>query len=117
MGGARFAARALGWACGGALIASAAAQAAPQLVKVGDFSSPTYVTAAPGDASRLFVTEQPGRVRVVRDGAVLETPFLDLTSIVQSAENERGLLSAAFAPDYATSGRFYVYLTATAAAA
>ena len=70
-----------------------------------------------GDASRVFVTERAGRVRVIRDGAVLATPFLDLTSITESADHERGLLSAAFAPDYATSGRFYVYLTATAAAA
>jgi hypothetical protein len=48
---------------------------------------------------------------------VVATPFLDLTSITLSDDEERGLLSAAFAPDYAASGRFYVYLTATAAAA
>jgi len=54
---------------------------------------------------------------VIRDGTVLEAPFLDLTSIVESGANERGLLSAAFAPDYATTGRFYVYLTAKSAAA
>jgi hypothetical protein len=93
------------------------AEAAPQLVKVGDFNGPTYATAAPGDASRVFVTERAGRVRLIRDGAVVAAPFLDLTSITESAYDERGLLSAAFAPDYATSGRFYVYLTATAAAA
>jgi hypothetical protein len=117
MGGARLAARALGWACGGALIAASAAQAAPTLVKVGEFARPTYVTAAPGDASRLFVTEQGGRVRVIRDGTTLDAPFLDLTSVVESVADERGLLSVAFAPDYATTGRFYVYLTAVAAAA
>ena len=60
----------------------------------------------------MFVTEKPGRVRLVRDGAVLAQPFLDVTAITSSSDEERGLLSAAFAPDYATSGRFYVYLTA-----
>src|SRR4051812_23119794 len=120
MDAARIAARALGWACGGSLIAFAAAapaHAAPALVKVGDFNSPTYATAAPGDASRLFVTERGGRIRVVRDGTVLPAPFLDLTSIVEAGYEERGLLSVAFAPDYATSGRFYVYLTVKDAAA
>jgi hypothetical protein len=81
-------------------------------VKVGDFDGPTYATGAPGDVSRVFVTEKPGRVRLVRDGAVLAQPFLDVTAMTLSSDEERGLLSAAFAPDYAASGRFYVYLTA-----
>jgi hypothetical protein len=79
---------------------------------VGDFDAPTYAAGAPGDASRVFVVEKPGRVRLVRDGAVLAQPFLDVTASTLSADEERGLLSAAFAPDYATSGKFYVYLTA-----
>ena len=117
MGGAGAAARARRWACSGPLIArscccAAPAAAAPQLVKVGDFDGPTYATGAPGDASRVFVAEKPGRVRLVRDGAVLAQPFLDLSATTLSSDEERGLLSAAFAPDYATSGRFYVYLTA-----
>jgi hypothetical protein len=53
-------------------------------------------------------------VRVIVDGAVQATPFLDLTAITRATEQERGLLSIAFAPDYATSGHFYVYLTAKA---
>jgi hypothetical protein len=93
-------------------VLAAPAHAAPQLVKAGDFDGPTYATGAPGDASRVFVTERAGRVRLIRDGAVLAQPFLDLTAITLSDAEERGLLSAAFAPDYATSGRFYVYLTA-----
>ncbi len=113
MGGARLAARALGWACGGALIAGVpSAAAAPALVQIGTFSSPTYVTAVAGDLAHLYVTEQAGRVRVIRDGEVLAAPLLDLTSITESAGNERGLLSVAFAP-----GKVYVYLTAKAAAA
>jgi hypothetical protein len=90
-----------------------AAPGDPELALVGTFSSPTYLTSPPGDAERLFVVEQGGRIRVVRSGAVLPTAFLDLTSLVLSG-GERGLLSMAFAPDYASSGRFYVYYTARA---
>jgi Glucose / Sorbosone dehydrogenase/PASTA domain len=83
----------------------------PELALVGTFAAPTYLTAPPGDAERLFVVQQAGRIRVVRNGTVLPVDFLDLTSLVLSG-GERGLLSMAFAPDYATSGRFYVYYTA-----
>jgi glucose/arabinose dehydrogenase len=117
VGVAGTAARTRRWACSGPLILAfavfaAPAQAAPAVVNVGDFDGPTYATGAPGDASRVFVTEKPGRVRVIRDGAVLARPFLDVTATTSSSDEERGLLSMAFAPDYASSGRFYVYLTA-----
>jgi glucose/arabinose dehydrogenase len=78
---------------------------------VGTFRSPVYVTSPPGDRRRLFVVEQGGRVMIRRDGRTLSRPFLDLTGRI-SAGGERGLLSLAFAPDYASSGRFYVYYTA-----
>jgi glucose/arabinose dehydrogenase len=81
-----------------------------RLVKVGSFDQPVYVTAPPGDRHRVFVVEQTGRIRVLRDGHKLATPFLDLRNQV-SCCNERGLLSMAFAPDYATSRRFYVDYT------
>jgi glucose/arabinose dehydrogenase len=88
----------------------AAAQAAPvTLAKVGDFSSPIYVAAPPGDTSRVFVVQRGGAIALVKDGAV--STFADLTGRVLSGD-ERGLLSMAFAPDYATSGLFYVYYTA-----
>jgi glucose/arabinose dehydrogenase len=86
-----------------------------QLRAIGSFSSPVYVTAPPGDGERVFVVEQPGRIRVVRDGATLPTAFLDITEPVLDG-GERGLLSMAFAPDYATSGLFYVYYTASSPA-
>ena len=104
-------------ALAGLALGAAPAEAAPALVKAGDFADPTYATAPPGDASRLVVTERAGRVRIIRDGTVLAQPFLDVAAITESAYNERGLLSVAFAPDYATSGRFYVFITASAAAA
>jgi hypothetical protein len=88
-----------------------AAPGDPQLALVGRFVSPVYLTSPPGDRDRLFVVEQPGRILISRGGSTLPTPFLDLRSIV-SFGGERGLLSMAFPPDYATSGRFYVYFTA-----
>jgi glucose/arabinose dehydrogenase len=87
-----------------------ASVAAVRLRRVGSFNSPTYLSAPPGDKRRLFVVEQPGTIRVVRDGRKLATPFLDLTADVL-AGGERGLLSIAFAPDYAKTGLFYVYFT------
>ena len=71
---------------------------------------PVYVTSPPGDRARQFVVEQGGRVMVVRDGRKLGTPFLDIRGQV-TAGGEQGLLSIAFAPDYADSGLFYVYFT------
>jgi glucose/arabinose dehydrogenase len=83
-----------------------------RLVRVGNFDSPVYVTAPPGDRRRIFVVEQGGTVRIVRGGRKLDRPFLDVSAQISSG-GERGLLSLAFAPDYASSGRFYVYYTAT----
>lgn len=71
---------------------------------------PVYVTAPPGDDRRLFVVEQSGRVRIVRNGAVLATPFLDLSTRV-SRGGEQGLLSIAFDPNHASNGRVYVSYT------
>ncbi|MEA2410947.1 MAG: hypothetical protein QOC77_1508 [Thermoleophilaceae bacterium] len=92
-------------------IGAAPAHAALHLSQVGTFTSPVYVTAPPGDAHRIFVVEQAGRIMEVLDGQKLDTPFLDITGDVRSG-GEQGLLSMAFAPDYATSGRYYVYYTA-----
>jgi glucose/arabinose dehydrogenase len=76
---------------------------------VEGLASPVYLTAPKND-QRLFIVEQPGRIRIVKDGAILATPFLDITDRVVSG-GERGLLSLAFDPAYATNGRFYVYYT------
>ncbi len=88
-----------------------AAPAATQLrlLRLGSFDEPTYLTAPRGD-KRRFVVERGGRIRVVSDGRVLGTPFLDIGDLVTTG-GESGLLSMAFAPDYARSGRFYVYYT------
>jgi glucose/arabinose dehydrogenase len=71
------------------------------------FSSPVYLTAPPGDQTRIMVVQQGGIIRLVKGVAV--TDFMTVPNVL--AGGERGLLSMAFAPDYATSGRFYVYYT------
>ena len=70
------------------------------------------MTAPPGDVGRLFVVEKGGRIKILEfaTGATLATPFLDITSEVNTF-GEQGLLGLAFHPDYATNGLFYVYLS------
>jgi glucose/arabinose dehydrogenase len=95
-----------------AALIPASAQASVQAVKVGSFSRPIYVTAPPGDQHRLMVVEQAGRIQEIVDGQRQAAPFLDISGEVTAPSGgEQGLLSMAFAPDYATSGRFYVYYT------
>ncbi len=99
------------WVC---LFVTAAAAQGPriELVKVaGGFSRPTHLTHAGDGSGRLFVVEQPGRIRILRNGVVLPSPFLDLTDRV-SCCGERGLLSVAFPPGYSAKKHFYVYYTA-----
>ncbi len=89
----------------------ALAQTSLRTVRVAQgFSLPVYVTSSPNDATRLFVVEQGGRIEIIKNGTVLPTPFLNITSIVQSG-GERGLLGLAFHPNYASNRRFYVYYT------
>jgi glucose/arabinose dehydrogenase len=73
-------------------------------------NSPVFLAAPPGDASRLFVLEQGGTIKVLdrATGTDLST-FLTLTRIASGGE--RGLLGLAFDPDYNVNGRFYVHYT------
>ena len=71
--------------------------------------APVYLTAPEGD-DRLFIVEQRGVIRVIRDGQLLPSPFLDISDQVSSG-GERGLLSMAFDPDYDGSGFFWVNYT------
>ena len=77
---------------------------------VGGLASPLDVQPAPGDATRLFVVEQRGRIRIVRGSSLVTTPFLDIASRIGCC-GERGLLGLAFHPGYAQNGRFYVNYT------
>jgi glucose/arabinose dehydrogenase len=83
-----------------------------ELTRIGTFERPVLVTAPPGDHEHVFVVEQTGAVRVVRDGELLPLPFLDLGDQVKLS-SEPGLLSIAFAHDYAESGLLYAFYNST----
>ncbi len=78
---------------------------------------PLFLTAPPGDTERLFIIEQDGRIRIFKDGALQAGSFLDVSALTRSPSdgggNEEGLLGLAFDPDYAGTGRFFVYHTNT----
>ena len=77
---------------------------------VSSLTSPVFLTAPLGDTDRLFIVEQGGRIRIVKNGSLLGSPFLDLSSKT-SASGERGLLGLAFHPQYAQNGVFVVNYT------
>jgi len=83
------------------------------LVQAG-FVQPLYVASPPGDTHRLFVVEHAGIIKIIKDGTLLATPFLNIDPIVgggQAVSDERGLLGLAFHPGYATNRKFYVSYT------
>jgi glucose/arabinose dehydrogenase len=81
------------------------------LAPVADgFERPIGVVDAGDGSGRLFVVEQTGRIRTVRESVKLDQPFLDITPLVGCC-GERGLLSVAFHPRYAENGLFYVDFT------
>lgn len=73
-------------------------------------NSPVLIRPAPGDNERLFIVEKTGRIRILKDGAVLSEPFLDISDKVINS-GERGLLGLAFHPKYQENGRFFVFYT------
>jgi glucose/arabinose dehydrogenase len=88
--------------------APAQRRGAVRLLRLGRFESPTYLAAPPGDRRRRFVVQREGGIVLLRGGR--RSMFLDISDRV-STGGESGLLSMAFAPDYRSSGRFYVYYT------
>jgi glucose/arabinose dehydrogenase len=78
--------------------------------RVTGLSNPVFVTHAGDSSDRLFVVEQSGRIRIVQNGTLVSTPFLNISNRLRSG-GEEGLLSVAFSPNYATNGRFYVFYT------
>jgi glucose/arabinose dehydrogenase len=81
---------------------------------ISGLDNPLYVTSPPNSSDHLFILEKGGRVKVydADTGQTLGTPFLDVSSQI-ATRGEQGLLGLAFAPDYATSRTFYVYLSTT----
>jgi len=80
------------------------------MVAVTGLTHPVEVANAGDGSGRLFVLEQAGRIRIVRDGALVERPFLDIRGRISSG-GERGLLGLAFHPGYPNDGRFFVDYT------
>jgi glucose/arabinose dehydrogenase len=79
------------------------------LRSVASVPGAVFASAPAGDA-RLFIVERAGRIRILQDGTLLATPFLDISASV-SAQGEGGLLSVAFHPQYASNGILFVYYT------
>ena len=96
-------------ACGRGIDAEAQVTAR---VFASGLSVPVAFVQDPTDDAVQFVVEQSGRIRVLRNGTILPTDFLNLASAI-AVGGEQGLLGLAFAPDYAASGRFFVNFTNT----
>jgi glucose/arabinose dehydrogenase len=96
-------------------VAAASAQSSltRKLVASG-MTRPVFVTHAPGDYDRLFILQKQGIIRVVENGVLLVTPFMNIDASVGGGttdNDERGLLGLAFHPDYQSNGLFYVFYT------
>jgi glucose/arabinose dehydrogenase len=78
------------------------------VVVASGLANPTSTALAPD--GRIFVAEQGGRLRVVKNGALLSAPFL---TVSVTSNNERGLLGVTVDPNFATNGYIYVYYTAS----
>lgn len=83
---------------------------ATEIVAQG-LTEPLGIEASLHDSTRLYIVEKGGTVRLVKNGVLLDKPFLDISSVVWH-ETEAGLLGLAFHPDYENNGRFWVYYTA-----
>jgi glucose/arabinose dehydrogenase len=101
---------------GGGFDCSAAVGEPPALklteLPTSGLERPVLAISPPGDTERLFVMEQAGVIHVIKNGAQLPTPFLDIEELVTRAGNEQGLLGLAFHPGYAQNGRFFVHYSA-----
>jgi glucose/arabinose dehydrogenase len=76
-----------------------------------DLTNPVFITNAGDGSGRIFIVEQTGFIRILKNGVLLGTPFLDIHSIIKSG-GEQGLLALAFHPSYSTNGIFFVAYTA-----
>ena len=81
-------------------------------VVAAGLTAPVMAVSPPDDSGRLFVVEQTGTVRVLKNSKLLADPFLSVQSkmvALRETFDERGLLSLAFHPDYQRNGKFYVF--------
>ncbi|MEK6277479.1 MAG: PQQ-dependent sugar dehydrogenase [Actinomycetota bacterium] len=75
----------------------------------GTYVDPMYVTSDPGNPDRLFVAERQGLIKLTQGGTT--TTFADLTSVVNSVNDQQGIQSIAVPPDFGQTGLFYVFYT------
>ncbi len=80
------------------------------------FTRPLYVTHAADGSDRIFLVEQVGKIWILKDGLLLEQPFLDIGALISPGAviqsfSEQGLLGLAFHPDFPTNGAFYINYT------
>jgi glucose/arabinose dehydrogenase len=80
-------------------------------VTIPGFSQPLFVTHAGDKSGRIFVVEQGGLVRVVKDGKLQDEPFLDASRLLGRVGGEQGLLGLAFHPKFAENGRLFIAYT------
>jgi len=78
---------------------------------VTGLSQPVGVVNAGDGSDRLFILEQTGLIKVVKNGVINATPFLNLSGVIDHLQSEQGLLGLAFHPDYVNNGYFYVNYT------
>ena len=74
-------------------------------------TQPVFMTHAGDGSGRLFVVQRAGQIRILKNGSLLSTPFLDIDPLVNSSGSEQGLLALAFHPNYASNGLFYTVHT------
>lgn len=90
--------------------------ATPDLSLIADnFVAPLGVIESPDQSKRLFVFDQTGKVWIIKNGAKLSNPFIDISGKMVSLNPQydgRGLLGMAFHPSYQTNGKFYLFYTA-----
>src|SRR5262245_19222929 len=80
------------------------------VLRASGLTRPVFVTSARDGSGRLFIVEQTGRIKILKSGHVLKTPFLNLAGKV-SGGNEQGLLGLAFHPDFKANRKLYVNYT------
>ena len=94
------------------LLSQALMAESPQLkfTKVSDLQGVVDIANAGDGSNRVFLVEKAGRIFILKNGQTLAEPFLDIRNWV-AVGGEQGLLSLAFAPDYGSSGYFYIWYT------
>ncbi|NOH02327.1 MAG: hypothetical protein HND47_10415 [Chloroflexi bacterium] len=78
---------------------------------ISGLDDPLFVTHAGDVSGRVFIVQRNGKILIFKNGALNDTPFLDIGGIITTSGGEQGLLGLAFDPDYETNGRFFVVYT------